>query len=238
MNLLRKWFERHRCMPPVIRGRMEAWRKLDEPDLHEAHPLMRYVVVDVESSGLNLSSDHLIAIGAVTISDARVVYADSFYSVLRQEKASHDDNILVHHIGGTSQIEGEEPGEVLLRFLEFIGKAPLVGFHSVFDEIMIRKATRRYLGQEFDRTWIDLAWLAPAIVPECGGKLKSLDEWSQTFQIANFLRHDALADALATAQLFLILQYRASETGISSARGLVDAARQQEWLWKRGRPSI
>jgi DNA polymerase-3 subunit epsilon len=232
MKLLRQWLDRMRYRPPVVRGRMEAWRKLDEPDLDGAHPLMRYVVVDVESSGLNLSSDHLIAIGAVTISDARVVYADRFYSVLRQEKASHDDNILVHHIGGTSQIEGEDPGEVLLRFLEFIGKAPLVGFHSAFDEIMIRKATRHYLGKEFDRTWIDLAWLAPAVVPECGGKPKSLDEWSQMFQIANFLRHDALADALATAQLFLILQSRASETGIGSARGLIDAARQQEWLWK------
>lgn len=238
MKLLRKWFDRLRCMPPAIRGRMEGWRKLDEPDLHEAHPLMRYVVVDVESSGLNLTSDHLIAIGAVTISDARVLYADSFYSVLRQEKASHDDNILVHRIGGTTQIEGEEPEEVLLRFLKYIGKSPLVGFHSPFDEIMIRKAMRRYLGSEFDRTWIDLAWLAPAILPECGGKPKSLDEWSQMFQIANFLRHDALADALATAQLFLILQSRALERGISSTLGLVEAARQQEWLWKMERRGL
>jgi len=238
MKLLRKWFDLIRYLPPVMRGRMEAWRKLDEPDLNGAHPLMRYVIVDVESSGLNLYSDRLIAIGAVTVSDARVIYADRFYSVLRQEKASNDENILVHHIGGTSQIEGEEPAEVLLRFLEYIGKAPLVGFHSPFDEIMIRKATRHYLGREFDRIWIDLAWLAPAIVPECEGKPKSLDEWSQIFHIANFLRHDALADALVTAQLFLIMQYKALERGISSGRELVEAAHQQEWLWKLRRRGL
>jgi DNA polymerase-3 subunit epsilon len=238
MKLLRRWFDRMRYLPPVMRGRMEAWRKLAEPDLNGVHPLMRYVVLDVETSGLDLSSDHLIAIGAVTISDARIVYADSFYAVLRQEKASNDENILLHRIGGTSQIEGEEPREALLRFLEYIGKAPLVGFHSPFDEVMIRKAIRRYLGQEFDRTWIDLAWLAPAVVPEYGGKPKSLDEWSRKFHIANYLRHDALADALATAQLFLILQYRATEKGIGSAFGLIEAARQQVWLWKLERRGL
>jgi DNA polymerase-3 subunit epsilon len=238
MKLLRRWLDRMRYLPPPIRERIEAWRKLAESDLWGAHPLTRYVVVDVESSGLNLSTDHLIAIGAVTISNARVLYGDSFYSVLRQEKASNDDNILVHHIGGTSQIEGEEPEEVLLQFLEFIGKAPLVGFHSSFDEVMIRKATRRYLGEEFDRTWIDLAWLAPAVVPECEGKPLSLDEWSQKFHIANFLRHDALADSLATAQLFLILQCLASEKEIGSTNGLVNAAQQQEWLWKLQRRGL
>jgi DNA polymerase-3 subunit epsilon len=238
MKLLRQWFKSMRSLPPVMRERIDAWRELDEPDLNMGHPLMRYVVVDVESSGLNLSSDHLIAIGAVTVSGARIAYANSFYSVLRQEKASNDDNILVHRIGGTSQIEGEDPEEVLLRFLEFIGKAPLIGFHSPFDEIMIRKAIRRYLGRKFNRTWIDLAWLAPAVVPECGGKPKSLDEWSQMFQIANFLRHDALADALATAQLFLILQHRATEAGLGSVQGLVDAARRQEWLRKLERRGL
>ncbi len=238
MKLLKRWFERIRYLPPVMRERMEAWLKLDEPDFSVAHPLMRYVVVDVESSGLNVYSDHLIAIGAVTVSDARVVFAGSFYSVLRQKKASNDNNILVHRIGGTSQIEGEEPVEVLLRFLEYIGKAPLVGFHSPFDEIMIRKAIRYYLGKRFDRTWTDLAWLAPAIVPECGGKPKSLDEWSHVFHITNFHRHDALADALATAQLFLILQQRALETGIVSVQDLIEAARQQEWLWKLRRRGL
>ena len=69
-------------------------------------------------------------------------------------------------------------------------------------------------------------------------KPKSLDEWSQMFHIHNFHRHDALADALVTAQLFLILQYRALETGISSGQDLVEAARQQEWLWKLRRRGL
>jgi DNA polymerase-3 subunit epsilon len=49
--------------------------------------------------------------------------------------------------------------------------------------------------------WVDLAWLAPALLPERALSCKGLDAWLKAFGIANFKRHDALADAFATAQL-------------------------------------
>jgi DNA polymerase-3 subunit epsilon len=222
-------------LTPEQRRRLDAWWGLDNPDLDSGHPLLRYVAVDVESTGLSILSDHLIAIGAVAVSNSRISYDCSFYSVLRQDQASSDDNILVHGIGGTSQTEGRDPVEVLLDFLAFIGTAPLVGFHTAFDEAMIRKAIRRYLGDKFDRQWLDLGWLAPAILPEYARKFRSLDDWTEAFGILNLRRHDALADALATAQLFQVLQPRASERGMRSARDLLEAARSQEWLTKQRR---
>ena len=83
-------------LSPEQGRRLDAWRSLDEPDLGSSQQPRRYVAVDVESSGLDVHRDRLIAIGAVAIMDSRIVYADSFYSVLRQDKASSDDNIIVH----------------------------------------------------------------------------------------------------------------------------------------------
>lgn len=228
-------FGRAPSLSPGQRRRLDAWWGLDDPDLDSGHSLLRYVSVDVESTGLSVYSDQLIAIGAITISDSRIAFDSSFYSVLRQDKASSDDNILVHGIGGTSQTEGGDPADVLLDFLEFIGAAPLVGFHTAFDEAMIRKAMRRYLGDKFERQWLDLGWLAPAVLPEYARSFRSLDDWTEAFGILNLRRHDALADALATAQLFQVLQHRASERGMRSAAELLEAARSQEWLAKQRR---
>ena len=222
-------------LAPEQRQRLDAWWGLDEPDLNSSHALLRYVSVDVETSGLNVMSDRLIAIGAVAISDLKVPVDACFYRVLRQEEASSDQNILVHGIGGTTQTQGDDPCEVLLEFLEFIGGAPLVGFHTPFDEIMIRKAMRRYLGERFQRRWLDLAWLAPAAYPEYATRLRGLDDWTDAFGILNPRRHDALADAFATAQLFLVLQQRGAERGMRSARELLDLARAQEHLAKQRR---
>ena len=235
MSLLRRLFGRAPQLSPEQRQRLDAWWGMVDPDLGSAYPLMRYVVADVETSGLSVYKDELIAIGAVAIADGRIAYDGSFHAVLRQERASGDDNILVHGIGGTSQTEGGEPAEVLLDFLEFIGTAPLVGFHAAFDEVMLRKAFRRYLGEKFERTWLDLAWLAPSLVPEHAKTLRSLDDWCEGFGVLNLRRHDALADALATAQLFQVLQQRAAESGMHSVRDLLEAASHQEWLHRIGR---
>jgi len=233
MSFIGRMFGKSVRLPPERQRRLDAWRALDEPDPGSAHSLLRFVVVDVEASGLDVHGDRLIAIGAVAIDASRIVYEKNFHAVLRQDRASSVGNILLHGIGGSAQTGGEDPAEVLLRFLEFIGKSPLIGFHTPFDESMIRKAMRKYLGEEFKRVWLDLAWLAPALEPEHAKKLKNLDDWTGAFHIVNLRRHDALSDALATGQVFQILQHRAAAKGLHSAFDLIEAARSQEWRAKR-----
>lgn len=221
-------------LPEADRARLQQWRVLPEPDAARSHGMQRMVVVDVESSGLDVHRDHLIAIGAVVVDASRIALADCFYAVLRQPVASDDDNILVHGIGGTSQVQGEEPRQALLAFLEFAGKAPLVAYHAPFDEVMLRRAMRRTLGEPFARTWLDLAWLAPALDPQRAKSVRGLDGWTRSFGIANHRRHHALADALATAQLHLALQSIADARGLQRTRDLLETARSQEWIARRG----
>ncbi len=210
--------------------RLAKWRDLPEADAKSLHAHQRFVVVDVESSGLNVFHDHLIAIGAVAVEGGRISLGDSFYRVLRQARASSHANILVHGIGGTEQTGGDDPAWVLLDFLDFIGKSPLTGFHADFDDIMIRKAMRRHLGEPFRCKWLDLAYLAPALGRLSQGGPTGLDDWLQKFGIDNYRRHDALADALATAQLFQVLAYKAAQSGELRTADLVRVADSQEWL--------
>ena len=230
MSWLSRFLGRPMVLPDATAARLQRWRELSEPDLAQVPLDGRYVVVDVESSGLNLRSDRLIAIGAIAVTASRIDINGGFGVVLQQEAASDDANILVHRIGGSEQTGGVEPATALLGFLDYIGKSPLVGYHARFDEVMIAKATRRYLGEPFRRTWIDLAALAPALRADLAPKVHGLDEWSAQFGIANFARHNALADALATAQLLLALCTHAAESGLSTQRALLETAESQEWL--------
>lgn len=213
--------------------RIAQWRDLPETDAQTPHARQRFVVVDVESSGLNVFRDRLIAIGAIAVEEGRLLLEDGFYRVLRQTRASSHENILVHGIGGTEQTGGTDPASALLEFLDFIGKSPLVGFHADFDDIMIRKAMRRHLGEPFRREWLDLAYLAPALGLSSPGSQAGLDDWLQKFGISNYRRHDALADALATAQLFQVLAARAAQRGVLLTADLARVAESQKWLSRR-----
>jgi DNA polymerase III subunit epsilon len=227
---LAQLFGRPVALSPAQAARLDRWRALPEPDLRASPAAARFVVADVEATGLEVQRDRLIAIGAVTVESARIDLGRSFYVVLRQSAASDRENILVHGIGGTAQRAGEDPAEALLAFLEFAGKAPLVGFHAGFDDAMIRRAMREFLGEPYERRWIDLAQLAPELMPEEARARRNLDAWLERFGIEVFSRHDAVADALATAQLFLAALPRAAERRIAAVEAMLWEPGASRWL--------
>jgi len=195
---------------------VSAWQSLPEFSRKADFEHSRCVVLDVETTGLNLMTDALISIGAVAVVKGRIALDDSFYVVLRQSKSSGKKNILVHGISGSAQRKGDSPADALLEFLEYLGKDPLVAFHAAFDETMIRRAMRQYLGISFKHLWLDMAFIMPALFPDLMYSHPGLDDWSAHFGIRNEDRHNAMADALVTAQLLLIAINTSRQTGNSS----------------------
>ena len=223
-------FRKPPALDAAAAARLAAWQALPKVELDQAFDKARYVVVDVESTGLDLNRDRLIAIGAVVVEAGKVNLRESFEVVLRQNKVSSKDNILIHGIGGEQQREGLPPVEALLAFLEFLGKTPLVAFHVTFDETMIRRALRDYLGLDFKHPWLDLAYVMPALQPEYARRYRALDDWVGHFAIANYARHSALADALATAQLCLCALPIAESRRSPNYKNLQDLEKAQRWV--------
>jgi len=227
---LTRWFRRKPQLSPEQLRRFAAWQALPPIALDVPVSATRCVVVDVETTGLNLMQDRLISIGAVAVVDGKVALGDSFYAVLQQRAASEKENILLHGIGPSAQLEGDPPAEALLAFLEYLGKSPIVAFHVTFDETMIKRALRDYLGLNFRHPWLDLAYVMPGLHPPLARKYRALDDWIGHFGIRIDARHNALADALATAQLFQVAHAHANIKDISSYAGLHDLEKAQRWV--------
>jgi DNA polymerase-3 subunit epsilon len=202
---------------------------LGRPDDALPPRALRWVVVDCESSGLDPERDRLLSIGAVAVREGRVAHSDAFGAVLRQAQASAVPNILVHGIGAEAQLGGRDPAEALDEFARFVAGAPLVAFHAPFDQALLRRAMAAGPWPWKPR-WLDLAQLAPALYPQRELSCKSLDDWLAAFAIGHPARHDAMADAYATAQLLLILLAEAERQGLSTAGELFGVARERRWL--------
>ena len=211
---------------------MWSWLRRKPPAV--AGP-QRWLVLDVESSGLDADRDSLLAVAAVAVHVVQgrpsVVLADSFEAVLRQAPptAGPDrQNILVHGIGLGEQARGMEAGDALARFEAFVGSAPLIGFHVAFDRRLIERAARAAFGRSVAHVWLDLAELAPVLQPTMAAR--SLDEWLQALGIDCLHRHRAAADALSTAELLLRLWPAARAEGAEDFRGLARLAARRRWL--------
>jgi DNA polymerase-3 subunit epsilon len=228
MSLLARLFGPAVELPPAMAARLAAWRAL-APD-PERTPLAeaQFVVVDVESSGLDARRDRLLAIGACALTRERLDVGRTFERVVYQEQVSSKANILVHGIAPTEQAAGLPAEQALLDFLEFAGGHVLLAYHAPFDRIMLDRATREHLGVRLPNAWIDLAWLAPALVPEARLPRASLDDWFGHFGITVRARHRAVDDVHATGELMLILLARARARGLETIGALLALTESQQ----------
>jgi DNA polymerase III subunit epsilon len=190
----------------------------------------RWVVVDVESSGLDANRDRLVSIGAIGVRAGMVVLADSFETVLREEPAADGADIPIHGIGVAEQRLGEAPADALRAFLEFIGDDPLVAYHAAFDERLLARAVREHLDACFRRDWLDLARVAPLAWPGRVDARSGLDGWLEALRIPMTRRHRAIVDCLATAQLLVAVLERAPALGVKTPAQLMRLSRETRWI--------
>ena len=206
MSFLNSIFARKKLPTPElsqdIQRRLSQWQALPTVDLTKTFAESDCVVVDLETSGFSFKNDHLIAIGACRLENGLIPLRKSFQIILKQDESSSKENILIHHIGDSDQRSGIEPVEALMQFLEYMAKAPLVAYHVGFDQPMLDKALKQYLGIELKQhTWFDVAFLAPLFLPDISTKRQNLDFWTKHFQINNPNRHSAVFDAISTAEV-------------------------------------
>lgn len=210
---------------------LKRWRQVrPQPDAR------RWVVLDVESSGLDPRRDRLIAIAAIAVrlegDRASIELADSFEVVLQQpeDSAAPDrQNVLLHSIGVGAQRAGIERAAALRAFLGFVGNSPLIAFHAAFDRSLLERACRLEGLAVPGNSWLDLEPLAAVLRPEV--KARSLDDWMQALGIVCPQRHQAAADTLASAELLLMLWPALRvELPAPDFRAVVALAARRRWL--------
>lgn len=195
----------------------------------------RMVVVDVETTGLNLAKDVVLSIGAVAIEDGAIDFGQCFECTLRRI-ATPGASTLIHGLGPEALAQGDAPADALLAFLEYLGDSPLLAFHADFDRQMLTRALKDDLGYRFEHPFLDIAELAPVLYPDCVTPRAGLDDWITQFGLSVGQRHHASADALVSAELSLILLKRAERGDQTSYAGLQSAC--AAWRRRRALPGM
>ncbi|MFJ3378093.1 PolC-type DNA polymerase III [Pseudomonas sp. NPDC086112] len=228
-----------RPVSPILPGelqqrleRLPAVAELGDCSLRE----QRWVVLDLETTGLNLNKDRLLSIGAVVIEDGAIDFSQQFERTLQCTELKLGPSVLIHGLGPSAIAAGSDPAQALLEFMEFIGDSPVLAFHAPFDQHMLGRALKEHLGYKLQHPFLDVADIAPLLCPQAHIREAGLDEWIDWFKLEVFERHNASADALATAELVLILFSRARQQQIHSPLNLQQ--RLSQWKRRRQAPSF
>jgi DNA polymerase-3 subunit epsilon len=210
-------------------GQLQPFTPLGEHSLRQ----QRWVVVDLETTGLNMSRDQVLSIGAVVIEDGAIDLSQQFEQTLLRVAHKPGPAVLIHGLGPSAIAAGNEPAEALLDFMEFVGDSPLLAFHAPFDQHMLNRALKDSLGYRLQHVFLDVAEIAPMLCPQANFRQAGLDEWTAFFGLQAEERHHASADAMVTAELALILFSHARRQQIDSPARLEQCLGQ----WRRRKQS-
>lgn len=194
------------------RERLPLPQALDDTPLDET----RLVVMDLETSGLDTRRDKVLSIGAVVIEQGAIDMGTQYECTLYRADHKVTESILIHGIPPSEIAEGMGAADALLDFMEFSGECVFLAFHAGFDQRMLRRGLREDLGHRLQHAFIDIAEMAPMLCPDAAIGRGGLDDWQSYFLLNNSQRHNAAADALATAEIALILLSKARVQGITT----------------------
>ncbi len=201
----RRWRARRAATgaaPPLSRALARRWRR--------AAPAGRFLALDLETSALDPRSGEILALGWVAVDGDRIPLA-SARRLLVTGAAPVGVSATIHGIRDEDRARAGLP---LRRALLALARAQrdrtLLFFHAPFDLAFLDAAWRTHFHTPFLAPVRDvrvdaLERLARRGVPLEGGA-GSLPELRARFSLPPHRAHDALDDAVATAELFLALR--------------------------------
>jgi DNA polymerase-3 subunit epsilon len=178
---------------------------------------VRFVVLDVETTGLNPRTDRLVTIGAVGVHGGEILIEDSFEALLKIER--NTAAVTVHGITRAESLSGLEEPQALEQFLEYLGDGVIVGHHVGHDIGTFNAGYERHWGFHLLNRSLDTMDLTLHLERDAAfaGRPRirrfTLDALCDMFGIVPYDRHTACGDAFMTAQVFLRLLHLASRHG-------------------------
>ncbi|MCB0746334.1 MAG: 3'-5' exonuclease [Ignavibacteriales bacterium] len=186
----------------------------------------KFVVLDVESNGLDPQKDKILSIGAVTFSDNQIDVSNSFELFLEQSEFS-SEAVLIHGILKNGNLEKISEQEAMKKLVRYIDNKIIVGHSITFDIAIINETLKKYVDDKLQNKYLDTVNLYKRLK---GGDYKdsnptSLDILSDEFNIPKSDRHNAAGDAMITAILFLKIVSRLKQRGVNTLEDLFKVKR-------------
>ena len=156
-----------------------------------------YVVVDIETTGTDITSDKITEIGAVRIKNG--VILESFQTLINPGVSLSKK--IIELTGITDEMLEDKPkmAEVYPDFVKFLSNATFIAHNADFDYRFLKKAGQEY-GYFLRNDYIDTLAVARKVLPWLPNH--KLNTVCEHYKI-EFRHHRALSDALATAEAFL-----------------------------------
>ena len=168
---------------------------------------VEFVTLDFETTGTDPRVDDIVSAGWVVLHGGAIQLATARHRLVRPSQPMPERSAVVHAITDDEAAEGDPLEHVLTELLRDLAGRVLIAHYSPAELGFLDAACRRHFGAPMRLPVVDTLDLARRRLAREGteplpGELR-LDVLRARLGLPEHTLHDALGDAVATAELFL-----------------------------------
>jgi DNA polymerase-3 subunit epsilon len=201
---------RKRLLKKVSKGALHDFLSVPFPSQETCLSELPILSVDFETTGLNATTDKLLSVGFVSIDKQQIKLGSCYHQIINTKHRLNADNVIIHHITDQQKSQGKSLRVVVDALLRALaGKVMLVHFAQI-EKQFLRQACLELYGVSPPLMILDTLAMAKrkldrrdiAYDPQ---ELR-LSALRHKHDLPNHFAHNALNDAIATAELLLAQQ--------------------------------
>ena len=197
-----------RCDNSVMRRYLQS----DFPSRGTDYRQVEYLAADLEMTGLNSSSDHILSIGFVPIVEQKVVVSGAKHIYINSDLGV-GQSAVIHGIHDRDIEEATPLSEAMALLLEALQGKVLLLHCAQLDLAFLQQACKGIYHSSLLVPVVDTMVLEDQRMHrmglERGSESIRLGDCRKRYNLPDYSAHNALIDAVATAELFLAqMRYR------------------------------
>ena len=213
LQLKRKWYQHH-CESELMLS------FLSHPLVPESRlfPDCSFLVVDLETTALEPAEGEIASIGWVPVANGVMQLSEAQHHLIRV-KQGVGQSAVFHQIHDQELEQAESIHAAMEAFLLAAAGHILVFHHAELDKAFLNQACRRLFGVPLVAPVVDTLQLEKSKLINSVGYIESgalrLFTCRQRYGLPDYASHDALVDAMATAELLMALvSHRGDEVSL------------------------
>ncbi len=206
-NLVGYEAKRKRLLKRASEGPLRDFLSVPFPSLDTPISKVSILAVDFETTGLDAKADKLLSVGFVMIENEQIKLSSCYHQIINTKAKLEESNVIIHQITDAQKEQGLPLHVVVEQLLKALaGKVMLVHFARI-ERQFLQQACLELYGLVPDFPIIDTLVIAKRQLDQRDvaydpSELR-LSNLRHKYQLPAHHGHNALNDAIATAELLL-----------------------------------
>jgi len=163
--------------------------------------------LDFETTGLNPEQDRILSVGYIELRNSEVLLSTAVHKLIRPEQSISEESVVIHRITDDAAAFGKPLDEVIQELLGALSGKIMLAHHAAIETRFLTNACKRLYGMApifpvIDTLKLARQWYARRGKEHAHGDLR-LFNLRERFGLPGYNAHNALSDAISTAELFL-----------------------------------